>query len=194
MLCDVGKDMTENDRPISPEEIFKKVSWRSVISSSNAMEKWVTWTLTGTAAIIALFVANLSSVSEIVSQSGIQWSLFLLALSLISGGVAKQVGMAVQSGLHTMREIEALLGSEEGQDLMDGMEIEPEKLIDDLAEPFWWPLSVSIKNAGKRGLKDYLAGDKRIVKLFCIQLYATNTHAILIAAAIIVVAFSLHAV
>ena len=186
-----GARMSDLGKPLRPEQIFKRVIWRSTLGVGVAMEQFTTWTITGIAAIVALFVANLDAVSAIASLEGIRWSLILFSVSILAGALSKQFGMAVQSGIKTMSEMQALLSSDAGQELMDGMETEPRQLIDEIAAAFVWPLNRMYRNAGQRGLREYLAGDKTMVRFFCYQLYLNLFHGIIALLALVILACSI---
>ena len=183
--------MSDFAKPIQPEHLFKRVVWRSTLAVGVTMEQFTTWTITGVAAIVGLFIANLDAVSQIVTLDGIRWSLILFAISILAGALSKQFGMGVQSGINTMAQIEALLTSEAGQGLMDEMQIEPKQLIREIAAPFVWPLNRLFRRAGERGLHDYLAGDKRMVRFFCFQLYLNALHGLTALSALVVLACSI---
>lgn len=175
-----------------PDEVLKRLAWRGVLSIGSPMEQWTTWTMTGAAAMVALFISNLDSANEIISLQGIRWCLLLLAFALLFGGLSKQLGMAVQGGLTAARDLESLLNTEDGQSLIEHVQAEPKELIQGIARPFLWPMSAIMRRAGERGVDDHLDGDKRLVFLFCLQWYASNIHVILIAASIVVLALSIH--
>lgn len=183
--------MSDLGKPLRPEHVFKRVLWRSTLGVGATMEQFTTWTITGIAAIVGLFIANLDAVSEIVSLNGIRWSLLLFALSILAGAISKQYGMAVQSGINTMHQLESLLNTEAGQQVIDDMQIEPEQLISEIADPFLWPLKRVMRRAGERGLNDYLSGDKRMIRMFCVQLYLNALHGLAAIAAIVVLACSI---
>ena len=183
--------MTDQSKPLQPEQIFKRVMWRSILSIGAALEQSTTWTITGVAAIVGLFISNLDSASKIIAVSGIRWSLILFASSLLAAAISKQIGMAVQSGVRTIGELESLLNSEPGKKLMDAMTVEPRELMKEIAEPFLWPLSWVMRRGGERGLQDYLSGDKRMVRMFCLQLYFNMLHSLLAVVALIVLAVSI---
>jgi hypothetical protein len=176
--------MTDEGKPLEPEQIFKRVAWRSVVSMATDMEKSTTWTVTGVAAIVALFISNLDSMPNIITTRGIRWSLILFASSLLGGAISKVLGMGIQSGLATLNQIEKVLTSEDGTKLMDAMKVEPRKLVSELAEPFVWPLSWIMKRSGEKGITDYLASDKRLVRMFCWQIYSNFLHTLLAVLAI----------
>src|SRR5438045_3526906 len=111
--------MPDHGRPLTPEQIFKRVTWRGVLPITGVTEQSTTWTIAGVAAIVALFIGHLDAVSKIVTARGIRWSLILLSTSVLFGAISKLLGMAVQSGLNSVTELEKLLLSEGGNHLMD---------------------------------------------------------------------------
>ena len=180
--------MSDENGPLLPEHIFKRVAWRGVLSLGASLEQFTTWTITGVAAIVGLMVSNLDSLSNIVAACGIRWSLVLFSMSLLAAAISKQIGMAVQSGISTIVQLENLLNSDEGRALLDAMTVEPRQLVKEMAQPFIWPLSGVMRRAGERGLKDYVSGDKRMIRMFCWQLYFNFIHGLLTVAALVVLA------
>ena len=179
--------MNDEGKPITSEHVFKKFVWRQSIAIGESMERFTTWTITGCAALIALTISNLESINNIASLTSLRYSIILFVISLLFGIVSKMLGMALQSGIRLLNDMENQLNSEAGKGVMDSMDIEPKQLIDDLSEPYWWPLSTLIRKSGEDGIKDYLSSDKRFVKIFCLQLYTNLAHILLAALAIIVV-------
>lgn len=183
--------MSDEGTVMRPEHVFKRVVWRSTVEVGEALERSTTWTIGGVAAIVAVLVSNLDSVAKIASLEGIKISVVLFTLSLLFGALSKQVGMAVIAGVNTLKQTEALLNSEVGQQLIGQMTIEPKQLVQELAEPFLWPLSTFVRKGGERGLVDYVAGDKRFVKMFCFQIAFNAVHVLLSVAALFVIGLSI---
>jgi len=183
--------MSDEGTVIRPEQEFKKFVWRSTLEVGEALERSTTWTIGGVAAIETVLVSNLDSVAKIASLEGIKISVVLFTLSLLFGALSKQVGMAVVAVVNTVKQTEALLDSEVGQQLMGQMKIEPKQLVQELAEPFLWPLSTFVRKGGERGLVDYLAGYKRLVKMFCFQIVFNGLHVLLTVAALFVIGLSI---
>lgn len=186
-----GVEMSDEGKLIRPDQIFKKIVWRHTVSISHTMEQATTWSITGVAAIVGLFISNLDSVGGIVSSIGLRWFLISFTASLIFGAISKQIGMALGKGLEIIEKMEKLLYSEHGQALMKQMSTPPRELIKEIAEPFFWPLSNYMGRSGFKGIEDYLSADKRFVKLFCTQLIFVYLHGITAAAGLIVVACSI---
>ena len=129
--------------------------------------------------------------SKIVTTFGIRWSLILFASSLLAAAISKQVGMAVQAGQRTIREIESLLNSKPGKQLIAGMTVELRQTMKEIAVAFLWPLSRLVGRSAEIETVDYLSGDKRMVRLFCWQVYLNILHSVLAAAGLIVLATSI---
>jgi len=183
--------MSDEGQPLTAEQVFKKTIWRSTLATGAALEQFTTWTITGTAAIVALVLSHLESVSKIISPSSLKAGIVLFTVSILAGVFSKQIGMAVANGLETVNRLEGLLASESDKQLRADMRIEPKQLMSEVSEPFLWPLSALVRRSGERGVTDYLAADKRFVRLLCIQLYLNLVHALLAVAALMTLALSI---
>lgn len=183
--------MSDEGKPLKADQTFKKIVWRHTVSLSHAMEQATTWSITGVAAIVGLFISNLDSVGTLVSSIGLRWFLISFTASLVFGAISKQIGMALGKGLEMIEKMEGVLYSDQGQMLMSQMSTPPRELIKEIAEPFFWPLSCYIRRSGFKGIEDYLSSDKRFVKLFCIQLIFVYLHGITAAAGLLVIACSI---
>ncbi|MDA3896374.1 MAG: hypothetical protein PF482_09525 [Desulfobacteraceae bacterium] len=183
--------MSDEGKPLKADHIFKKIVWRHTISISQAMEQATTWSITGVAAIVGLFISNLDSVGSLVSSIGLRWFLISFTASLVFGAISKQIGMTLGKGLEMIEKLEGVLSSDQGQMLMSQMSTPPKELIKEIVEPFFWPLSFYMKRSAIKGLDDYLSSDKRFVKLFCIQLIFVYLHGITAAIGLIALACSI---
>jgi len=183
--------MSDEGTVIRAEHVLKKFIWRSTVGVGETLERSTTWTIGGVAAIVAVVISNLDSVAKFTSLNGIKSSVILFTLSLLFGALSKQVGMAVVAGVNTLKETEALLNSAAGQQLMNQITIEPRQLVQELAEPFLWPLSTFVRKGGERGIVDYVSGDKRFVKMFCLQIAFNALHVVLAVAALFAIGFSI---
>ena len=183
--------MSDEGQPLKPEQVFKKLTWRSTLALSESMEQATTWSITGIAAIVALFISNLDSVGKLVSPEGLRWSLIFFTASLIAGALSKQCGMAIGKAIATAEKIEGLLSSEQGRALILQLSTPLAQLMDEIAEPFWWPLSTMMRKSGRRGITDYLSSDKTFITLFCIQMLLVNLHGLFAAIGLVVIAASI---
>ena len=193
LIFSLGKEseMSDEGNPLSADQIFKRIVWRHTISISHAMEQANTWSLTGVAAIVGLFISNLNSVGTLVSSAGLRWFLISSTASLIFGAISKQIGMALGKCLEMVEKLEGVLYSDQGQALISHTTTPPRQLMKEIAEPFFWPLSSFIRRRGFQGIEDYLSSDKRFVRLFCMQLIFTYLHGITAAAGLLVIACSI---
>ncbi len=183
--------MSDEGLPIKPEHVFKKIIWRNVASLSEAMDHATTWSITGIAAISGLLITKLDAVGQFVSRGGLRWALLLFTASLVVGAFSKQVAAAVMKGLAMIEKLEALLSSAEGQALMDRMSTPPRQLIEEIAAPFWWPLSTLMRKSGVKGLSDYLSSDKRFITMFQVHMVLVYLHGLCALAAFVVIAASI---
>ena len=183
--------MSDEGKPLEPQHIFKRVMWRSMLSASGPAQYSIGWSITGIAAIAGLLISKLDTVSQAVSASGLRWGLILFAFALLFGVISRQAGLSVMNGLEMMAKIETLLQSSDGQHILGSMKAEPRRSIEELAKPFWWPISRYLHNCGVKGITDYLSSEKRLIGVFCFQVYTAVLHALCAAAAIIVIAFSI---
>lgn len=176
---------------MTPEQELKKLTWRSVISLGESMEKSTTWTLTGVAAIVTLIIGNLESISKLISLMGIKITLACFILSLIFGVISKLYGMSLSAALQIVKEIEKSLNSESGKNIIDNITIDNQQLANEIAEPFYWPLSKLMKNGMNSGDKDFLSGDKKLVGIYSKQVFTNFSHIIFTALGLITIVFFL---
>jgi len=186
-----GEKMSDEGKPLQPEHQFKKIIWRSTLAVSGSIEQFTTWTITGITAIVGLVVSNVDSVAMIVSLEALKSSIILFTLSLLAGVVSKQLGMSVSNGIKTMNDLEDVLNSDNGRQLINNMTIDLRQLMQEVSAPFFWPLSAIMRRSGENGITDYLSADKMLVRLFCIQFYVNAFHGLFAAAALITIAWSI---
>jgi hypothetical protein len=63
--------------------------------------------------------------------------------------------------------------------------------MDEIAEPFWWPISTVMRKSGRKGITDYLASEKTFIRLFCIQLLLVNLHGLFAAIGLVMIALKI---
>jgi hypothetical protein len=183
--------MSDEGKPIQPEHPLKKVVWRGVVAIGETMEKSTTWTIAGVAAIAGLVIGQLASVSAMIPIDRIRLSLILLTASILIGAISKQVGMALAAGLKSIKEVEELLSDERYIKFMAAMTINSREFMREVAQPFLWPISVMMRRSGGRSVTDYLSADKRLVRLFCVQLYLNALHVLLAVFALLTLVLSI---
>jgi hypothetical protein len=180
--------MNNEGKPLQPEHIFKKIVWRNILSISPKIEEFLTWTITGIAGIVGLIVSNIDSVEKIASLESIKKSILCFTLSLLAGVIAKQLGIGITNGLRTMNEVEGFLFSEDGKTLIKNLNTDLKQLMEEISSPFYWPLSWVMQKSGKKGLIDYLAAEKNLICLLCLQFYFNLAHFLLAGVALVIIA------
>ena len=155
------------------------------------VEEFSTWLLTGTAAILALIVANISSITQVISEFGLRWGLALLTISMVAGVIAKQFGIAIRKGVALVEAIYAEIQTQAGAAAFQKAQMDSDTLAKELAAPFLWPFKRMMEKGTRMGAKDPLWGEKRQIKLFCIQLYASYIQGGLAAIGLLFLAFGI---
>lgn len=163
----------------------------NVVSIAKPMEQFVTWLLAGVAAILGAVIVNVEGVSSVLSATSLQWGLALLVISLLTGVVAKQIGAALCASQALMEELYGELDSRNGIAATEGITASREELRQELSSAFLPPLRGMMKRSFDRGGQDALAGEKRLTKLFCIQLYALWAQNISGAVGLLILAFGI---
>jgi hypothetical protein len=132
--------------------------------------EFAAWCITGVAAILALIISQLESISKIVSEGGLRWGLVFLTSSMLLGAIVKQFGIALEKGLETIDSLYAELLTPEGKAMIEAIEMPPEELHNKIAEPFLWPLKGMMSRSAKQGAVDHIAGEKRYIRLLSLQI------------------------
>jgi hypothetical protein len=176
---------------LKPEDRFLRIVFFGSLAAAEPMEEFATWCITGVAAIVALVLANLATVSKIISETGLRWGIVFLALSMLAGVVAKQFGIAIRKGIALLEALYAELSKPEAREAMANMTWTTEELQKKMAEPFLWPVKGMMIRAARRGATDSLSGEKRFIQLLCIQVFASAFQSASATVGILVLAFGI---
>src|SRR4030065_1893360 len=176
---------------LKPEHQFLRVVYAGVLTIAEPIETFSVWCITGTAAILGLLVVNIDSVSKIISASGLRWGIVLLTVSMLAGAVAKQYGIVVKLGIALIDAMYAEIETPGGAAAMDNMTVSTEELQEQMAAPFLWPFKNIMLRAARRGAADPIAGEKRFVKMLCVQMYASYIQMACAAAGLLLLAFGI---
>ena len=158
---------------LKPFDRFLRVLYLGNLSMAEPIEEFATWCITGVAAIVALMLANLEAISKIVGDSSLRWGIVLLTTSILFGVVAKQLGIGIRKGIGLLESLYAELSTPEGQAAIAESDVKPEDVPAKIAEPYLWPLKRVMLSSAKKGSSDAIAGEKRFVRLLCVQMYAS---------------------
>ncbi len=177
---------------LKPEENLLRLVYAGTLSIAQPVEEFAAWCVTGVAAILGLLVANLNSVSKIVSVTGLRWGIIFLVISMLAGATAKQLGIAIRKGLTLLDELYVEFDKPEGKAMLQGASISPEEFQSRMAAPFLQPLRKLMLQAARNDAVDLLAAEKRLIKLFCIQIYASWVQSISAVVGILTLALGIH--
>lgn len=169
----------EYPKHLSAEQHFQRITYIGVLSISQPAEQFASWLITGTAAILGLIVVNIDSVSNVISNESLRWGLTLMTLSILCGVITKQLGIAIQRGLTMLESLHAEMNSPIGEAIRARLSTPADVFGKELASPLLPPFRGSMLRALQEGMKDNLAAEKRLVKMFCLQLYASYAQAAL---------------
>lgn len=158
---------------LKPEHQLLRVIYAGVLTVAEPIEAFSVWCITGAAAILALLVVNIDSVSKIISTSGLRWGIVLLTVSMLAGAVAKQLGIVLKRGIALTDAMYAEIATPGGAAAMDNMTLSTEDFQDQMVAPFLWPFKKIMLHAARRGAADPIAGEKRFVRMLCVQMYAS---------------------
>ena len=173
---------------LKPEERFIRVVFLGILAAAGTMAEFAKWCVSGTAAILALLIANLGSVSIIISSLSLKWGMILLSISMLTGVFVTQLGTGIRMGVEMIESLYAELAKPEAQAAMAGSRLPPEEMRKKLLEPFLWPLSILIARTAKKAQTDSIAGEKRYVRMFCILIYGSLVQTISAIAGLVVLA------
>lgn len=156
---------------LSAEQHLLHLIYTRTATMAVPMGEFSTWLVTGTAAILGAILVNVEAVSNVLSSTSLRWGLAFLVISMLCGIVARQMGVAMASGLQLVERLEDELTSPEGELIIDSIKSHPQELKSEMASAFLPPLRGMMERSFERGGQDPLAGDKRLIKIVCIQVY-----------------------
>lgn len=176
---------------LKPEDRFLRIIFVGSLSAAGPLEEFATWCITGVAAILALLIANLGTVSKVISESGLRWGIVFLALSMLAGAAAKQFGVGIRNGVALLEALYAEFAKEDARATLAGMTAAQEEIQKKMAAPFLWPLKGIMLRAARRGASDYLSGERRFIRMPCVQMYASFIQSMSAAAGLLFLAFGI---
>ncbi|WP_041410786.1 hypothetical protein [Shewanella baltica] len=156
---------------LDPDQNLQRLAYMSAFRMSNPMGEFSKWLLTGEAALIAIILVNFKNVSEILCESYLKWALYIFAVSILAGAIVKLLSVAVDAGVTSIDSMREIIDSDEGTANFKNLKLTQEDLKLEISKVFLWPLSTLVSNQKS---EDQLLGEKRFVKLVCIQIYAAQ--------------------
>jgi hypothetical protein len=150
-----------------------------------------TWVLTGEAAIIGTILANLQDVSQNMGSANLKWGISFLVLSMLAGAFAKQFGVAIQTALSGIDSIVSAMETEKGQEIQDNLAWKPEERANEIISAHLWPMNYFMRKAFSTASTDALFGEKRLIKMLCIEMYLSNIQSIFGVIGLLLLAFGI---
>ncbi len=157
---------------LTPEQNILRLVYVRTLSVSAPMGEFATWLLTGVAAILGAVVVEVETISKVLSAPSLRWGLALLVISLLAGIITRHLSMALSVGLSLSEELFEEYMSPEGMGIMQSMTTSLEELKLEMLSAFPPPLRWIMKSSFEQGCEDQLAGEKRLVSVFSIQVFA----------------------
>jgi hypothetical protein len=156
---------------LSADQNLQRLAFTNTLTMANPMGEYATWLLTGTATIIGAILVNIENVSKILSISALHWGLTFLVSSMLIGVFVKQCGIGIASGVSTMDTMYSEMEKPAGQEMLQKLTLNTEDFKEAMSSAFLWPISIIVKKACEKSATDFLASEKRLIKLLCVQIY-----------------------
>lgn len=143
------------------------------------------WLAAGFGAALALFIANLDTVSKFVSLSSLKCASFLFIISAALAVIDKLLAALIAAGT-----IAAIEGAALGKDLVEGgLEIDIPTLFSETEKALFWPGSLFARRAfAKVQTGDFAMTGRMYTKVAQVQTFVVIIQAVLsLAAAVVIV-------
>ena len=171
---------------LSAKQHLQRLAYVGALSVAEPAEHFATWLLTGTAAILGLIIVNVDAVSNVLSEGSLRWGLSLMTLSMLCGVITKQLGIAIKRGVALLDELYAELNTPRGGAIQELLRTPIDDVFTkEMVSPFLPPFKSFMLKSMQHGATDALASEKRFIKMFCLQMYASYAQGSLGAAGII---------
>src|SRR4051812_9067227 len=99
---------------LSADQKFIRSIYLSYLATSEPMETFATWVLTGVAATLGALMTHAKSIMEVVTPTAFRFGMMCLVISILFGVVAKQFGMGIRKGVEGMNAFYGDATSETG--------------------------------------------------------------------------------
>ena len=156
---------------LSADQKLQRLTFTNTLTMANPMGEYATWLLTGTATIIGAILVNIENVSKILSLCALHWGLTFLVSSILIGVFVKQYGINIATGVSTMDTMYSEMQTPAGQEMLQNLTLNTEDFKEAMSSAFLWPISIFVKKTCEKSAIDFLAGEKRFIKLLCVQIY-----------------------
>lgn len=175
----------------SPEGQVILVLWRTMIGMSGPVSEHYRWMLTGIAAVLAVLIANLKSIQEVVGDVYLKSAVCLLVASVFLASVAYLLSAALKVRAEVTNQLEQILSSPQAQTVMGQIEMDAATFKKEMCQPFFGPLGWLMRRAAETGAADPFSAEKGSIRLIVWQAYAMWISMILAALSLTILVFGL---
>lgn len=162
----------EHPKHLSPNHTVQRLVLMQTLAIAKPMEEFATWLLTGIAVILGAVIVNVKAVSDTLTAMNLRWGLTFLVVSLVAGAISKQIGLAIVAGRALSDEMYGELKRPEVAAALEGLATTAsEELKKEISSAFLPPIDGMMRRSFERGGVEPLAGERRLTKLWCFQLY-----------------------
>jgi len=175
----------------SPEGQYLLVLWQTMIGMAGPISEQYRWMLTGIAAVLAVLIANLKSIQEVVWDGYLKASLCLLVTSVFLASVAYLLSSALKFRAEVSKQLEVILSSPEAKAVIAQIQMDPAALRTEMCRPFFGPLRWLMTRAAERGALDPFSLEKGSIRLIAWQTYTMWASMILAALSLAILVFGI---
>lgn len=173
---------------LDPEQNYLRAIYLSSSRTAVLVSDLAVWALTGTAVFLGVVIANLESVSKIISAPALKWALIALGFSVLVGAFVRSIGICVSQGIRFTDTLYEHLLSDTGAKILSAIEPKFNEVLPKINEPFFGPMRWWMDYSLKKSTKDSIHAEKMFVKMVCWQLYLGAAQSILFVTGIIILA------
>ena len=156
----------------TPEGKVLLVTWRTIIGMSATVSEHYRWIVTGIAAVLAVVIANLKPIQEVVHDGYLKTAVSLLVVSVFLSSVAYMLSLALKVRVEVMDKVEGILTSPAGQSVMADLKVTVPELNAEMCRPFFGPMKWLMLRAAQKSALDPFSAERGSIRLLVWQAYA----------------------
>jgi hypothetical protein len=125
--------------------------------------EYTKWIITGIAAIVAVILASLDSISKHVALGFFKWGTALLVVSLLSGSLAYLLSLSLAAGVESRKRAEKAAENPDHS----AVGVTP-ALLELFKGPFWGPMRLIMNRSFRKAVADPLYVEKSQIWTVCL--------------------------
>lgn len=174
------------------ELAFQHIMLRSLCRAAAPAGKLARWFVTGTAAVLAIVIANIDRLVADIAGECLRWGIILLVAGLIFGTASIILAAAVRNGMKSLEKLYAEFHSANQQGIIDEVRQLGGRVLPEISKPLFGPLKWAFALGGRRGAGDPLAGYKFHVWILSLMVWLSLAQYVTSLAGVIVLACGIH--